>query len=306
VPRRISRKPAGADAVFENLSSRRRATVLVITGGVGLFLAYQAIPTLRDYGFSFFTEEQWSPDTNEIGIAGVLVGTVSVAWSRWSSRSRWRWPARSTSVSTPPEAEVDTGLDDRPDGRRAVDRLRAVGLLPGHAARRRARGRPAEVLGWIPIFASHDRRAPVVGISDPNAAVVDATRYVSSAFCAGIAVAMMVMPMACAVMRQVFSQTPPGEKEAALALGATKWGMIRSVVLPFGRGGIIGGTMLGLGRALGETIAVAPHRVAGLRGQAAHPRDRYLDGQRPSSPAASARPAPRSSPRCSPPASCSS
>ena len=62
--------------------------------------------------------------------------------------------------------------------------------------------------------------------------------------------------MSCAVMRQVFSQTPPGEKEAALALGATKWGMVTSVVLPFGRGGIIGGTMLGLGRALGETIAV--------------------------------------------------
>jgi phosphate transport system permease protein len=54
----------------------------------------------------------------------------------------------------------------------------------------------------------------------------------------------------------VFSQTPQGEKEAALALGATRWGMIRSVVLPFGRGGIIGGTMLGLGRALGETIAI--------------------------------------------------
>jgi phosphate transport system permease protein len=69
-------------------------------------------------------------------------------------------------------------------------------------------------------------------------------------------VSMMVLPMACAIMRQVFSQTPPGEKEAALALGSTKWGMIRTVVLPFGKGGIIGGTMLSLGRALGETIAV--------------------------------------------------
>ena len=58
-------------------------------------------------------------------------------------------------------------------------------------------------------------------------------------------------------MREVFSQAPPGEKEGALALGATRWGMIRAVVLPFGRGGIIGGSMLGLGRALGETIAVA-------------------------------------------------
>jgi phosphate transport system permease protein len=62
--------------------------------------------------------------------------------------------------------------------------------------------------------------------------------------------------MGCAVMRGVFAQAPMGEREAALALGSTKWGMIRAVVLPFGRGGIIGGTMLALGRALGETVAV--------------------------------------------------
>jgi phosphate transport system permease protein len=57
-------------------------------------------------------------------------------------------------------------------------------------------------------------------------------------------------------MRESFSQAPLGEREGAYALGATRWGMIRSVVIPFGRGGIIGGTMLGLGRALGETIVV--------------------------------------------------
>jgi phosphate transport system permease protein len=57
-------------------------------------------------------------------------------------------------------------------------------------------------------------------------------------------------------MREVFSQAPSGEREGAYALGSTKWGMIRTVVLPFGKGGMIGGTMLGLGRALGETIAV--------------------------------------------------
>jgi phosphate transport system permease protein len=66
----------------------------------------------------------------------------------------------------------------------------------------------------------------------------------------------MVIPMAAAVMRGVFSQAPVGEREGAMALGATRWGVVRSVVIPFGRGGIIGGTMLGLGRALGETIAV--------------------------------------------------
>jgi phosphate transport system permease protein len=67
---------------------------------------------------------------------------------------------------------------------------------------------------------------------------------------------MMVIPIQCSIMREVFSQAPVGEREGAYALGATRWGVIRSVVLPFGRGGMIGGIMLGLGRALGETIAI--------------------------------------------------
>ncbi len=66
----------------------------------------------------------------------------------------------------------------------------------------------------------------------------------------------MVVPTTTSIMREAFSQAPVGEREGAYALGATRWGVIRTVVLPFGRGGIIGGTMLGLGRALGETIAV--------------------------------------------------
>lgn len=69
-------------------------------------------------------------------------------------------------------------------------------------------------------------------------------------------VSLMVAPIICSVVREVFSQAPVGEREGAYALGANRWGMIRSVVLPFGKGGMIGGTMLGLGRALGETIAV--------------------------------------------------
>jgi phosphate transport system permease protein len=80
--------------------------------------------------------------------------------------------------------------------------------------------------------------------------------YALSPFIAGTVLALMITPIAAAVMREVFSQAPPGEREGALALGGTRWGMIRAVVLPFGRGGIVGGTMLGLGRALGETIAV--------------------------------------------------
>ena len=105
----------------------------------------------------------------------------------------------------------------------------------------------SEYFGWIPIFNVN---------TDPSAAVWAQSRFVNSAFIAGLCVSMMVIPITCSVMRGVFAEAPLGEREASYALGSTKWGMIRTVVLPFGRGGIIGGTMLGLGRALGETIAV--------------------------------------------------
>ncbi len=80
--------------------------------------------------------------------------------------------------------------------------------------------------------------------------------YTSSAFIAGMAVGVVVMPTVTSIMREVFSQAPIGEREGAIALGATRWGMIRTVVIPFGRAGIVGAVMLGLGRALGETIVV--------------------------------------------------
>jgi phosphate transport system permease protein len=74
---------------------------------------------------------------------------------------------------------------------------------------------------------------------------------------AGVVLAVMILPIITAVSREVFLQTPRLHEEAALALGATRWEMIRMAVLPFGRSGIISGAMLGLGRALGETMAVA-------------------------------------------------
>src|SRR5690606_31087231 len=74
---------------------------------------------------------------------------------------------------------------------------------------------------------------------------------------AGIVLAVMVLPIITAICREVFLQTPVLHEEAALALGATRWEMIRMSVLPFARAGIISGSMLGLGRALGETMAVA-------------------------------------------------
>lgn len=248
-PRKISRKATGADAVFVYSARAVGATVLVITGGVGLFLGWQAYPTWKNYGFGFLTETQWNPEADVVGIASVLAGTVTVALVAMTIA----FPlALSTAlyISEYAPASIRSTLVSLVDLMAAVPSiiwgLWGFFLIMPYAAELALWLQ--QNLGWIPIFD--------VPSADPNAAVWDASRYTASAFCAGIAVAMMVLPMSCAVMRQVFSQTPPGEKEAALALGATKWGMVRAVVLPFGRGGIIGGTMLGLGRALGETIAV--------------------------------------------------
>lgn len=248
-PRKLSRRPTGADAVFEHGARAVGASVLVITGGVGLFLALQAYPTIKRYGWSFFTEAQWQPDQDVIGIAAVLIGTISVA----AVAMVFAFPLSVLTalyISEYAPARIKSTLVSMIDLMAAVPSI-VYGLWGFFLVMPYAASLAVWLqrnFGWIPFF---DVRG-----SDPDAAVLDTTRYVSSAFCAGIAVSMMVMPMACAVMRQVFSQTPQGEKEAALALGATRWGMVNSVVLPFGRGGIIGGTMLGLGRALGETIAV--------------------------------------------------
>jgi len=97
----------------------------------------------------------------------------------------------------------------------------------------------ADNLGWIPLFAG-----PASGTG-------------RTIFTAAIVLAVMVLPIITAISREVFLQTPALYEEAALALGATRWEMIRTVVLPFGRPGIVSGAMLGLGRALGETMAVA-------------------------------------------------
>ncbi len=94
-------------------------------------------------------------------------------------------------------------------------------------------------LGWIPLFAG-----PVSATGRTMLVV-------------GVTLAVMILPIITAVSREVFLQTPTLHEEAALALGATRWEMIRMAVLPFGRSGIISGAMLGLGRALGETMAVA-------------------------------------------------
>ena len=244
-PRATSR-PTGSSTAGAGSSA---CLVLAITGAIGIFLGYQSIPTLRHYGLHFFTQTNWQPELNKIGIAAVLVGTVEVAlvamvvsfplalmFALFISRlraasgsSRWLVSAVDLMAAVPS----------------IIYGLWGFFLLQPHAINL-ARWL-SQYLGWIPIFHVD---------TDPNAAVWQQSRYTSSAFIAGLAVAMMAIPLACAVMRAVFDQAPLGEREAAMALGGTRFGVVRTVVLPFAKGGIIGGTMLALGRALGETAAV--------------------------------------------------
>ena len=100
----------------------------------------------------------------------------------------------------------------------------------------------AKYLGWIPLFAPN-----------PRTHVADPPKTVASV---AIVLAVMILPIICSVSRDIFVQTPRLQQEAALALGATKWEMVKLAVLPFGKSGIISASMLGLGRALGETMAI--------------------------------------------------
>ena len=248
-PRRVLANPSAGDRVFKYVSYGIGSLVLVLTGAVGVFLGYQIFPTLHHYGFRFFTEQNFQPERDVVGIASAIAGSIEIALIALvvafplalltalyiSEYSPLRLRAFFVSV-----IDLMAAIPS------IVYGIWGVLLFQPHAlyfARWLS-----EWFGWIPIFK-------VTG-ANPRDASLAQVRYDQSAFIAGLVVAMMVVPLACAVMQNVFSQAPPGEREAAYALGSTRWGVIRTVVLPFGRGGIIGGTMLGLGRALGETVAI--------------------------------------------------
>jgi phosphate transport system permease protein len=248
-PRALVSRPVLSDRVFRITVRSAGSLVLVIMALVGTFLSLRAASALKVSGWSFLTESRWEPDAGHFGIAAVLLGTILVG-------------GVAVTISLPLAMGTALYISEYAPKRLSrtliamVDLMAAVpsvvyGLwgfffLQGHVTGL-ARWL-ATYAGWFPLFK--------VDGAHPNDPLATTTVYTSSTFIAGIVVGLMVTPIACSVMREVFSQAPLGEREGAYALGATRWGMVRAVVLPFGRGGIIGGTMLGLGRALGETIAV--------------------------------------------------
>ena len=247
-PRTLDPGLAPSDRVFRHSVRSIGLFTLVITGAIGLFLGYQALPTLHHYGWSFFTTSQWQPEHDTVGLAGVLVGTVEVALIALAVGFPLAF-LTALYISEYAPVRIKTSLVALVDLMAAVPSivfgLWGFFLLEPHTIY--VSRWLSQYLSFIPIFKVN---------TDPNAAAWAQPKFTASAFIAGIAVSMMVIPLACAIMQSVFSQAPLGEREAASALGATRWGIVRSVVLPFGRRGIIGGTMLALGRALGETIVV--------------------------------------------------
>jgi phosphate transport system permease protein len=247
--RRRLRPSGGQDLVFRIVLRMAGAAVLLLMAMVGTFLFSKALSALRVAGWSFLTTEEWEPDSGHFGIAAVLTGTLLIAGVAILLAVPLA-TGMALYVSEYAPARLRRFLINMIDLMAAVPSvvygLWGFAFLQGHVIGL-ARWM-STYLAWFPLFK-------VTG-SDPRDPLATETVYTSSTFIAGMVVALMVAPVICSIMREAFSQAPIGEREGAYALGATRWGMIRSVVLPFGTGGMIGGTMLGLGRALGETIAV--------------------------------------------------
>lgn len=247
-PRSLKSAPVVSDRIFRGGAYAAGVITVAVMLAVGVFLTARAGDALVVAGPSFLTTQEWSPETGSFGVAAVLFGTVTIALVAMSvSVPLALGTALLISEIVPPRLRslLITMVDLMAAVPSVVFGLWGVFFLQANVIP------VAEWIsvyfGWIPIFQVTDAT---------GARLTEAGAFTSSAFIAGIVVALMVVPTQTSVMREAFSQAPLGEREGALALGSTRWGMIRAVVLPFGRGGIIGGTMLGLGRALGETIAV--------------------------------------------------
>jgi phosphate transport system permease protein len=241
-PRQIDPGLTPGDKIFKAISAAGAASVLVILGLVATFLFIDAAPALRVAGFKFLTTFEWQPDgvPANFGIAAVMYGTTMIAVIALVVAL----PIAIGSalfVNEYAPAKLGRPLVALLDLLAAVPSL-IYGMWGLYYLQPRLEGTSrwlTDHLGFLPFF---DTSRPVFG---------------SSMFVAGIVVGLMVLPIIASVTREVLSQAPRGVCEAALALGGSRWGMIRSVILPFGRSGIVGAAMLGLGRALGETIAIA-------------------------------------------------
>lgn len=233
---KISRR---GDHVFSGLSGGSGAIIVALVIFVGVFLLALALPSLLSNGANFLTSREWtvSGDQLRFGIAGLLWTTVLTSVIAM---------AIAVPISIGVALFITQYVPKRVSGPFAflVDLLAAVpsiifglwGITVLADWLRPLSDWISSNLGWIPVFAP--------GVSG------------GSVFVVSIVLAIMILPIVTAISRDIFAQTPRDHVEAALALGATRWEVIRTTVLPYGRSGVISASMLGLGRALGETVAV--------------------------------------------------
>ena len=247
VPREITTEPRTSDKVFRGLVTAGGLSSLLILGLIAIFLGYRGFEVLREEGLGFITKSEWSVTVDEnanvidsnFGLAAMLVGTILCALV-------------AVVIALPISVFSALFLNFyAPDRLKKflvaiIDMMAAFpsilfgiwGFLVLMPSAEYWAKLIHKYLGWIPIF---DLQVPV---------------YTRSPFVAGVVLAIMIIPIITSVSREVFSQAPLDRIQAAYALGATRWAMIKAVVIPHGRNGVIGGAMLGLGRAMGETVAV--------------------------------------------------
>jgi phosphate transport system permease protein len=246
-PREITTKPRKSDQIFRTVVTIGGMASLVILGLIALFLSLKGAHVLVDEKFGFITGSTWEAITDEtgnivdsnFGIGAMLVGTMICALI-------------AVFVGVPISVLTALYLTFYANGKlkkflvSVIDLMAAFpsllfgfwGFIVFMSSAEYWAKLINKYLGFIPLF---DVPAPV---------------FERSPFIAGLVLAIMIIPIVTAISREVFDQTPLDRIQAAYALGATKLAMIKAVVIPYGRGGIIGGAMLGLGRAMGETVAV--------------------------------------------------
>ena len=244
VARVVASRPSAGDRVFHGILRGGGYAVFVVTGLILVFLVLRSLPAFRAVGFGFFTTSQWFISTSQFGIAAILplgvlaamialiiavpVGVATALFiSEYAPAALRRW--------------LITIIDLMAAIPSIIVALFAVFFVM------------PRILGFDGWLSHHLAFIPLFRFTLANYPA----QYANATFIAAAAVSLLVIPIIASLSRQVFSQAPRGEREAAYALGSTRWGMIRTVVLPYGRSGVIGASMLGLGRALGETIVMA-------------------------------------------------
>jgi len=232
------------DRLFKLLASAAGSTIVVAILLIAVFLLLRAIPALRVNHANFFTSAQFStndPEHLAFGIRDLFMVTVLSSLA-------------ALVLAVPVAVGIAVFLTQYAPKRLARPFAAIVDLLAAV---------PSIIFGLWGIFVLAPKIEPIATFLNRNLGWFFLFKQgnVSLAgggtiFTAGIVLSVMILPIITSVSREVFRQTPPIQMEAAQALGATKWEVVRMTVLPFGRSGVVAASMLGLGRALGETVAV--------------------------------------------------